>query len=82
MNEVEFRQALRLGLGRPILYARDHDVSQFRGAILDACLHCDTYDVQTEGTRASYMHDLVGFLPDKEFYYGEVLKSLVDSSDD
>jgi hypothetical protein len=82
VNESEFREALRLGLGRAILYAQLHDVREFRKAILDACLHCYSYDFQTEGTRASYMYDLVGCLPDKDFYHGEVLKSLAGSGDD
>jgi hypothetical protein len=55
---------------------------EFRDAILDACLHCYSYDIQCEGTRASYMYDLVGCLPDRDFYYNEVLKSLKGSGDD
>ena len=82
MHEDQFRQALRLGLGRAIVYARLHDVREFRDAILDACLHCYSYDVQTEGTRASYMYDLVGCLPNKDFYVSEVLRSLAASGDD
>jgi hypothetical protein len=82
LNEAQFRESLRLGLGRAILYARDYDVSEFRNVILDACLHCYSHDVQSEGTRGSYMYDLVGCLPDKEFYYDQVLKSLAGSGDD
>lgn len=73
---------MRLGLGRAILYAQRHDVRECREAILDACLHCYSYDIQIEGTRSSYMHDLVGCLPDKDFYYDELLKSLAGSGDD
>jgi hypothetical protein len=82
VNEIEFREILRLGQGRAILYARHHDVREFRDLILDACLHCYSYDIQWEGTRASYMYDLVGCLPDKDFYYHEVLRSLAGSGDD
>jgi hypothetical protein len=71
-----------LGLGRAILYAQSHDIRAFRDVILDACLHCYAYDIQVEGTRASYMYDLVGCLPDKDFYYERVLESLERSSDD
>lgn len=82
MDETQFRETLQLGLGRAILYARLHDVREFRDVILAACLHCGSYDIQVEGTRASYMHDLVGCLPDKDFYHREVLKSLAESDDD
>lgn len=82
MDREHFRRLLRLGLGRAILHARDHDVSVFRDLILDACLHCYSYDVQIEGTRADYMRELVDLTPDKEFYYNEVLKALPGSGDD
>src|SRR5262249_804713 len=82
MNENELRRLLHLGLGRPILYARDHGMYEFRDAILDACLHCHAYDAQIEGTRAGYMLDLLALIPGKEFYYDEVLKALPGSGDD
>jgi hypothetical protein len=82
LTKDEYRHALKLGLGRGIVYAREHDVTAFRDVILDACLHCYALDVQSEGTRASYMEELVGLLPNREFYRGEVLRSLASSGDD
>jgi hypothetical protein len=82
MDEDQFRHLLQIGHGRAILYARNHDVQDFRKLILDACLHCHAYDPQMEGTRASYMLDLLDLMPDKEFYYDEVLKALPGSGDD
>ena len=82
MTEGQFQHAVRLGLGRGILFAREHDVRGFRDVILDACLHCYSYDIQVEGTRAAYMYDLVRELPDKDFYYGQVLESLAGSGED
>jgi hypothetical protein len=82
IDENEYRRLLHLGLGRAILYAKEHDVRHFRDVILDACLHCYAYDPQCEGTRADYMLELVGLMPDKEFFYGEVLKALPRSGDD
>ncbi len=61
--------------------ARDRD-SEFKDAILDACLHCYSVDPQCEGTRAAYMLELVGLLPDRNWYCDAVLKSLEDSGDD
>lgn len=82
LSEAEFREAMRLGLGRAILYVKMHDVSAWREAVLDACQHCYSYDVQIEGTRAMYMSDLVASLPDREFYEGAVLESLGACGDD
>ena len=82
MDEDQFRCPLKLGHGRAILYARGHDVEGFRKLILDACLHCHAYDPQIEGTRASYMLDLLDLTPGKEFYYDEVVNALPGSGDD
>jgi hypothetical protein len=82
VGEVQLQEILRMGMGRAILYAQSHDLSGHRDVILDACLHCYAYDIQCEGTRASYMYDLVGCLPDKNFYYDRVLEALKESGDD
>lgn len=82
MNETRFRESLHLGLGRAILYARNHDVREYRDLILDACLRCYSYDVQVEGTRADYMYELVGLLPDKVFYRDAVLNALATTEVD
>jgi hypothetical protein len=82
MDESEFRRSLHFGLGRAILYAREHDVRAFGPLILDACLNCYAIDPQCEGTRADFMLDLVNILPDREFYWDEVLNSLPNSGDD
>jgi hypothetical protein len=82
VNETLFRESIKAGLGRGILYARDHDVRAFRDVILDSCLHCYSADPQTEGTRAGYMLELVNLLPDRQFYCEEVLNSLPHSGDD
>src|SRR5688572_28298248 len=68
VNEILFQESIKAGLGRGILYARDHDVRPFRDVILDACLHCYSADPRTEGTRAGYMLELVNLLPDRQFY--------------
>jgi hypothetical protein len=68
MDENESRRLLHLGSERAIIYAKEHDVRNFRDVILDACLHCYAYDPQCEGTRADYMLELVNLMPDKEFF--------------
>lgn len=82
MTENEFREALWAGLGRAMIYARDHDMRPFREVILDACLHCHANDPQCEGTRAGFMLELVEQLPDSHFYCDQVLESLPNGGDD
>jgi hypothetical protein len=67
VNEPEFYEALRSGLGRGIIDAREHDVGAFRNTIAEACLHCWSIDPQSERTRAGYMLELVEQLPDSRF---------------
>jgi hypothetical protein len=82
MDENEFRRLLQIGLGRAILYARDHDVRAFRVLILDACLNCYAIDPESEGTRADFMLDLVNTLPDRDYYRDGVLAALPNCGDD
>lgn len=82
MNRDQFRDALHKEFGRAILFARDNDASEFRDLILDACLNCYAFDVQIEGARGSFMHELTGYLPDRDFYRAEVLRSLRHCGDD
>jgi hypothetical protein len=82
MDETEFRRLLILGLGRAILYSREHDVSEFKDLILDACIKCYAIDPQSEGTRADFMFDLVSELTDRDYFRQEVLNSLSKCGDD
>ncbi len=82
MNETRFRKAVHLGLGRAIRFAQEHDVRQFREIILDACLHCYAVDVQSEGTRAPFMLELVESTRERDFYCDAVLKGLAGAGDD
>lgn len=81
MRAPEFRRLLHNGHGRAILYARRRSVKRFRKIILHACLHCHA-DPDLEGTRASFMLDLLEGLPDREFYIDAVLASLSEPNDD
>lgn len=82
IDKDNFEKAFRLGLGQTILSARLHDLTAFRDIVLDTCLHCYSYDVQIEGTRAIYVHDLISALPDKEFYFREIARSMKGCGDD
>lgn len=82
VTEAKLRHALHLGLGRAIFYAQEQDLRPFRDVILDTCLHCYSYDTDVEGTRSDFMYELLQALPDKQFFFDEVLKSLKDCGDD
>ncbi len=82
MDTHEFGRVMRLGLGRAIVHAQQHDVTRYRELILDACLRCYAYDLPSEGTRAAYMLDLLEFTPYKESCCEAVLESLPGSGDD
>ncbi len=76
MDNSQFRKLLEQGSGGAILYAKENDVSRFQDLILDACLHCYSIDPQMEGTRSSYMLELLSHVPDKTYYYDAVLNAL------
>jgi hypothetical protein len=82
LSEKEFQELMQAGHGRAMLYAAEHDVSEFREVILDACLRCYSIDPQIEGTRAGYMLELVRRTPEPEFYCDRVLKALREGGDD
>jgi hypothetical protein len=82
VDRDRFARALHQGLGRPILYARSHDVSAFRDAIMHACVHSCALDPQSEGTRAAYMLEVLHTLPDRQLYCEAVVKALPGCGDD
>lgn len=82
MSELEFQELIQAGHGRAIVYAQEHDVSEFREVILDDCLHCYALEPSFEGTRADYMWELVQRTPDREFDEEQVIESLRKGGDD
>ncbi len=82
MDTIEFQRVLALGLGRAVLHLADHDSSSYREIILDACLHNRAYDPQVEGSRATYMLDIIRGSRDASFYIDAVIRSLSDEAHD
>ncbi len=79
----DFPKMLELGLGRAVLYAQQNDMTSYQDIVLNACLHCQSFDQQAEGARGIYMFDLINSLPNIEFYRERILASLsafVDTS--
>ncbi|MDX2268759.1 MAG: hypothetical protein NW208_11680 [Bryobacter sp.] len=59
MTNRQFRSLLARGHGRAVLFAKRIKIERFEDVVLRACLHCDSLDVQIEGTRASYLFELL-----------------------
>lgn len=76
MNLQEFKQSLRIGLGRVIVFLKKHDSDLYRDAILDACLHNQTYDAQSEGDRSEYLFEVLQATENVEFYRERILQAL------
>lgn len=75
--EVEgFRRVLAAGLGRAILYLRDHDDTPYRDVILYACTHGLQYDRQSEGARSKYLLELIECTDAQQWYHDQILAAL------
>ncbi len=77
MEVEEFRRILAAGLGRTVLYLRDHDDTPYRDVILYACTHNTGYDRQIEGSRADYLFELIQQTSDPQWYRNGILAALV-----
>ena len=82
MKTTDFIKMLEIGLGRAVIYAQQHDMSQYRDVILDACLHCQSANPQMEGVRAAYMFMVINETPDVAWYREQVLIGLAALTDD
>ncbi len=82
MNVQEFEELLAKGLGRVVLYLRDHDSRPYHDSILHACLHNLAYDPQVEGDRATFMYDVVRCTKDQEFFRQRILQGLLEAHHD
>ncbi len=76
MEVEEFRRILAAGLGRAILYLRDHDDAPYRDVILYACTHGLQYDRQIEGARSWYLLELIECTDAQEWYHDQILVAL------
>ena len=59
MDTVEFTRLVRIGLGRAIVYLRDHDPVDYAAVVLNACLTNWAFDRQVEGSRGWYLRQLI-----------------------
>ena len=70
----EFRESLRIGIGKAILILQGHPSIDFDEMILEACMHNLALDPQCEGTRADYLFEILSFAKNR----GNIETSIVD----
>jgi hypothetical protein len=81
-SEAEFRRVVRRGLGRAVLYLRQHDPAPYRAAIRDLALHWQGYDRQIEGSRAAYLTELIDCSDAPHVIHDEVIAAITSAEDD
>jgi hypothetical protein len=78
----EFESALAKGLGRPLLYLKNHDARPYRAAVLHACTHDLRDDRQCEDGRAPYLFELIQMTREPDFYRENILSALLAPAED
>ncbi len=81
MNEAEFARLVSLGLGRAVIYLHENDPAPYRTIVLDACLHCKSFDPQVEGMHAAYALDLAETFSEFETISESIISTLTDTND-
>jgi len=80
-NIAEFNDSIQKGLGRAVLYLREHDPNSFRQAVLHACTH-ETDDLATGGDRTEYCRDLMVSIGDEQFFRRGIFHALTVGPED
>jgi hypothetical protein len=80
MTPVQFRNAMRKGLGRAIVYLMEHETEPFYDEIAYCCTHNTAYDPQCEGTRAQYVFEVLRLTGETERFRSQVLEALLAAS--
>lgn len=82
MTPERFQDAMCKGLGRAVLWLKEHDAKPYYDAILHCCLRETAYDVECEGTHAVYVFGIVELTGDVPHFRGLILQALSDSRKD
>jgi hypothetical protein len=75
LSRERFALALRRGQGRALLHVRKFGLAGVADLVLEACLHNQTYDVQCEDSRATWLFEMFRDAPD----YPEFSKTICES---
>lgn len=78
MTREQFARALSQGLGRSILYVREHGAAPLTDLIIQACLYNRVYDRQTDVGRAPYLAGLLAATGDEDAFRLPILAALAD----
>jgi len=65
LTREQFADAVSKGLGRAMIHVKQHGLDDIADILLDACVHNKVYDLQCEGSRASW---LFGMFKDRTEY--------------
>lgn len=77
-----FRRAARNGLGRAILWLRDHPWQPHAETLEDLCRHHPAYDPQCEGDRAGYVYQLLRLTGEADHFAGLTARALLEEGED
>lgn len=80
LDAASVQRALSAGLGRALLYARQHGSLPDPEALWDACLHCQTYDWDLEGHRAPWLWSIVEEVGLGHHWAGSLLAALPEAT--
>jgi len=81
MEISDFRRAIINGLGRAVLWVRDHPWQPHQDAIQHVCLHNTAYDAQCEGSRAEYVHEIVRLTNDSDRFAEIAASGLMEAQE-
>lgn len=80
LSRTEFADALRKGKGRVVQHVRTHGDAGVEDLLLEACLHCQSHDPQSEGYRSDWLMGMLAMLPDPQPYYDAVLAAFATTT--
>jgi hypothetical protein len=75
LTTEQFESAVKKGLGRAILRLKSNDPRPFRDQILNACLHCQVFDLQCEQHRPVYLFDLIQSSDEPNYFRNDIMKT-------
>jgi hypothetical protein len=82
MNTAEFDDAVRKGLGRCVIYLRDHGDAAVRDSLLNHCLNCTVWDQQADMHSTEWLLSLISHSDDPDFYFQAIVQSVNEPGDD
>jgi hypothetical protein len=78
LNRKQFRQSLYKGLGRALLYLKEHPskTNKYTDIIYSACIYNTKYDSQSEQSRAKYLLEVINLSQGSEILQAKILVAL------